>query len=404
MSGHPVAKRRKRMQETQVSEQTSRRSGRLSYKWVVLIVAVIGTFMSALDQTIVNIAIPQIQNAFGADIHLVQWVFTGYILTQGVGTPTTAFFSDTLGLKRFYIACIALFTISSTLCEVRPELRPRFDLAGFLFVAVGMAAILYALSQAGTEGWGSTTVLGFLCGSLLALGIFVAIELHLTSRGGQPLLDLRLFSNSAFSSVTFPGLLIIGFANWQLSFITLHTPYWWLQVLLMLRGTALGLAIQPLGVVAMSEIRQAHLPLASAMMTVARSIASSLGIAVLTTLVQTHSKVHYSHLAEQVTATSPLGHLLPRISAFFMAHGASAEAARRAALQVIAGLVQRQATVLAIQDAFFFAAIFVGAALIATLLVREKRELTRRSHGMGAPAEGVEEELSASPDKAVEVL
>src|SRR6266567_2966908 len=467
MSGHPVAKRRKRMQETQVSEQTSRRSGRLSYKWVVLIVAVIGTFMSALDQTIVNIAIPQIQNAFGADIHLVQWVFTGYILTQGVGTPTTAFFSDTLGLKRFYIACIALFTISSTLCEVRPELRPRFDLAGFLFVAVGMAAILYALSQAGTEGWGSTTVLGFLCGSLLALGIFVAIELHLTSRGGQPLLDLRLFSNSAFSSATFasmlvffvmfgglllipiylqnlrglsafqaglillpqalvsmvamiaggrlvdligakavtiPGLLIIGFANWQLSFITLHTPYWWLQVLLMLRGTALGLAIQPLGVVAMSEIRQAHLPLASAMMTVARSIASSLGIAVLTTLVQTHSKVHYSHLAEQVTATSPLGHLLPRISAFFMAHGASAEAARRAALQVIAGLVQRQATVLAIQDAFFFAAIFVGAALIATLLVREKRELTRRSHGMGAPAEGVEEELSASPDKAVEVL
>lgn len=301
----------------------------------------------------------------------------------------------------------------------------------------------------------------------MALGIFVAIELHLTSRGGQPLLDLRLFSNSAFSSATFasmlvffvmfgglllipiylqnlrglsafqaglillpqalvsmvamiaggrlvdligakavtiPGLLIIGFANWQLSFITLHTPYWWLQVLLMLRGTALGLAIQPLGVVAMSEIRQAHLPLASAMMTVARSIASSLGIAVLTTLVQTHSKVHYSHLAEQVTATSPLGHLLPRISAFFMAHGASAEAARRAALQVIAGLVQRQATVLAIQDAFFFAAIFVGAALIATLLVREKRELTRRSHGMGAPAEGVEEELSASPDKAVEVL
>jgi sugar phosphate permease len=122
MSGHPVAKRRKRMQETHVSKQTSRRSGRLSYKWVVLIVAVIGTFMSALDQTIVNIAIPQIQNAFGADIHLVQWVFTGYILAQGVGTPTTAFFADTLGLKRFYIACIALFTISSTLCALAWDL------------------------------------------------------------------------------------------------------------------------------------------------------------------------------------------------------------------------------------------------------------------------------------------
>src|SRR6266699_2997813 len=100
----------------QNSNHSTQPAQRLNYKWNVLIVAIFGTFMSGLDQTIVNIAIPQIQNAFSADIHSVQWVFTGYILAQGVGTPTTAFFSDTLGLKRFYIACIALFIISSTLC------------------------------------------------------------------------------------------------------------------------------------------------------------------------------------------------------------------------------------------------------------------------------------------------
>jgi Major Facilitator Superfamily len=73
------------------------RGVRLQYKWIVTLVVIFGAFMSILDQTIVNIAIPRLQNAFGADLNSVQWVLTAYILTQGVVTPTTAFFANRLG-------------------------------------------------------------------------------------------------------------------------------------------------------------------------------------------------------------------------------------------------------------------------------------------------------------------
>src|SRR5579884_1168770 len=87
-----------------------------SYKWVVAGVVIFGIFMSVLDSTIVNIAIPRLQSVFGANLNDVQWVLTGYILAQGVATPLTGFFSDRLGIKRFYLLSLAGFTLGSALC------------------------------------------------------------------------------------------------------------------------------------------------------------------------------------------------------------------------------------------------------------------------------------------------
>src|SRR5438132_13869423 len=100
----------------QVDAQARPKGGGLAYKWIVAMVVIIAVFMSILDQTIVNIAIPRLQIAFGADIHSVQWALTAYILTLGVVTPTSAFFSDRLGINRFYLISLVLFTAGSTLC------------------------------------------------------------------------------------------------------------------------------------------------------------------------------------------------------------------------------------------------------------------------------------------------
>src|SRR5881227_3866370 len=100
----------------QVNVQAVQRPARLEYKWVVALIVIFGVFMSILDQTIVNIAIPRLQTAFGADIHSVQWVLTAYILAQGVATPAAAFFSERLGIKRFYIISLVAFTAGSALC------------------------------------------------------------------------------------------------------------------------------------------------------------------------------------------------------------------------------------------------------------------------------------------------
>src|SRR6202043_159200 len=104
------------MQVMQVNPRAARRGGGLDYKWILAMVVILGVFMSILDQTIVNIAIPRLQTAFGADIHSVQWVLTAYILAQGVATPAAAFFSDRLGIKRFYIMSLVAFTIGSAMC------------------------------------------------------------------------------------------------------------------------------------------------------------------------------------------------------------------------------------------------------------------------------------------------
>jgi MFS family permease len=149
--------------------------------------------------------------------------------------------------------------------------------------------------------------------------------------------------------VTILGLLLFGFSNWQLSFLTLHTLLGWFQVLMMFRGTSIGLILQPLQVVAMSEIRAAQMPLATALNTVLGTVTSSLGIAVLATVVQSRTADHARQLVGQTLQRLP------------------------------AGFIQQQAAVLAMQDAFFITTIMVGVALFATLFVREKRPMRRHA-------------------------
>src|SRR5260370_28047361 len=97
------------------SVQTNPRSGGLEYKWLVMIVIVFGLFMSVLDTTIVNIAIPRLQADFGAPLASVQWVSTGYTLAQAVATPLTPFLSERLRLQQLYLLALALFTLGSAL-------------------------------------------------------------------------------------------------------------------------------------------------------------------------------------------------------------------------------------------------------------------------------------------------
>ncbi len=57
---------------------------RSNYQWWVLMTAIFGAFVSILDTTIVNTALPQIQRASGSDLHVASYVTTAYTLAQGV--------------------------------------------------------------------------------------------------------------------------------------------------------------------------------------------------------------------------------------------------------------------------------------------------------------------------------
>ena len=79
-------------------------------------VVVLGSFMSILDTTIVNVAMQELSHTFGTSLSLIQWVSTGYMLALATVIPLTGWAADRFGTKRLYIGSIALFVIGSLLC------------------------------------------------------------------------------------------------------------------------------------------------------------------------------------------------------------------------------------------------------------------------------------------------
>jgi len=81
-----------------------------------LIAVTLGMFLSLVDATIVNVAIPQLQLIFGADVNSVQWVVTIYMLTQAIVIPTAPYFAKKFGAGRTYVWTLTAFLAGSALC------------------------------------------------------------------------------------------------------------------------------------------------------------------------------------------------------------------------------------------------------------------------------------------------
>lgn len=86
------------------------------YSWLALIVVVIGTFMSILDSSIVNIALPKMMAVFGVSMDDSKWILTAYTLALGAIIPLTGYLQDIFGSKRVYIFALTVFTLGSMLC------------------------------------------------------------------------------------------------------------------------------------------------------------------------------------------------------------------------------------------------------------------------------------------------
>jgi EmrB/QacA subfamily drug resistance transporter len=88
-----------------------------STKWVIpLCVLVIGSFMSVLDTSIVNVAIPHMESDLSAAPKDIQWVVTGYTLALGVVVPLTGWLGLRVGQTRLYILAMLGFAAGSALC------------------------------------------------------------------------------------------------------------------------------------------------------------------------------------------------------------------------------------------------------------------------------------------------
>ncbi len=108
-------------------------------KWLILTAVSVGSLMSTLDGSIVNIALPALQQDFGVDLTTVQWVTVAYLLMIGSLLLPMGRLGEVLTFKRVYLGGFGLFTVASVLCALAPGVAA---LIGFrVLQAVGAAAI-----------------------------------------------------------------------------------------------------------------------------------------------------------------------------------------------------------------------------------------------------------------------
>src|SRR5437667_3585359 len=90
--------------------------------WVVALVVTLATFMEVLDTSIANVSLPHIAGSLSVSQDESTWVLTSYLMSNAVVLPVSGWFATRFGRKRFYMTCVVLFTISSFLCGIAPNL------------------------------------------------------------------------------------------------------------------------------------------------------------------------------------------------------------------------------------------------------------------------------------------
>jgi EmrB/QacA subfamily drug resistance transporter len=503
---------------------------------LALFTLVVGAFMSLLDSSIVNVAIPTLETAFSATTADIQWVVTIYLLVLGIVVPSTGWLSDRFGPKRLYVASLILFTIGSALSGLAwstgslivfrafqaiggglimpvtmsmiyqlvprerigtamgtfglalilaPAIGPtlggylveyvdwrfifyinvpigilgalaasayipafprrdagRLDIPGVITSAVGLFALLFALSEGATWGWGSEAIILLFYSAAAALALFVYFELH-TER---PLLDLKVFAHGQFTLSLFIsavvsvalysgifyvplflqvvagmgafhtglillpaslvtaaliplsgrlydrigpaplvvfGLAVVTVTTFIFHNLSVDTPSDTLILWLSLRAVGLAFSMMPVMTSGMTWIPTAEVARASAISNIVQRVSASFGLAALTSLVTNWQAQYATAYAATLTPGNLFALRLAREATVLLG-----SASRAASLLV--GLAERQSFVTAIDNLFI-----VGAALVAVAFVPS---FFLRTHRGGGASQGRPNPMIGSPE------
>ncbi len=97
-------------------------NGALLNPWFIAITVALTTFMEVLDISIANVSLRHIAGDLSAGQDESTWVLTSYLVANAIVLPISGWLSSLMGRRRFYMLCVALFTASSLLCGIAPNL------------------------------------------------------------------------------------------------------------------------------------------------------------------------------------------------------------------------------------------------------------------------------------------
>jgi DHA2 family methylenomycin A resistance protein-like MFS transporter len=140
----------------------------------VVIAVFLGTFMSLLDVSVVNVALPDMRVELGAGFSTIQWVVDSYTLCLSALILSGGALADRFGRKRLYLGGLAVFTAGSLVCAVAPTTSAL--IAGRVVQGIGAAAVapgaLSLLVQGFPERRQQARMIG-LWGACVALAVVV---------------------------------------------------------------------------------------------------------------------------------------------------------------------------------------------------------------------------------------
>jgi len=268
------------------------------------------------------------------------------------------------------VGALGLLFAGAFLREEKQPSPGRLDIPGFVLAAVGLGAVMYALAEAGINGFDDRQVIGFGLPGLALLAAFVIVEL----RAREPMIDMRLFRNRLFTAMnavqivgyggmmgglfllplllqaemglspfqsgltTFPQafgiiamvqvaarmynnfgprrMLITGMGGVALTtlcfvLVDLETSQWWIRLMMFARGCAFALILIPMQTATYTTMKAPEMGRASAIFNANRQVAAGFGVALLATVLSSRLASH-----DTVLGPPPLGNPGAALDAF----------------------------------------------------------------------------------------
>ncbi|WP_241394953.1 MFS transporter [Clostridium beijerinckii] len=196
--------------------------------------------------------------------------------------------------------------------------------------------------------------------------IATAISMVLYGKIGNKF-DVRLFAVFA--------LILIGINSYSMSKITLDTANIEITVLLMIRGFGVGFLMAPVQTVGFSGLPKAAMSNASALTNTVKQVGTSIGVTIITSIMQHRNVVDYSNLASQVTSFNKNSmKLFEMLQGALIKGGISSSDAKGIALSKIFGEVASQAQLQALNETMFIISIITAIVIIPTLLLKQGKQ------------------------------
>ena len=306
----------------------------------------------------------------------------------------------------------------------QPISNPKLDVPGVIFSSLGFGSLLYGFSEAGNKGWDSGIVITTMIIGLIFVALFVYREISMKA----PMMDLRALKYTGFSftllinvivtmslfggmlllpvylqsirgfspldsglllvpgsllmglmgpvsgrlldkfgikPIAIFGLLIMTYATWELTKLSMDTSYTTILGIYVLRSFGMSFIMMPIMTAGMNALPQRMIPHGNAISNTVRQLAGSIGTAILVTVMTQQTTAHMGDIANTMDKTRP------EIAGQFAEIGRSV-GSEGAGSQLMMGYLQKFATINGINDAFWVATALSALAFILSFFLKGK--------------------------------